>query len=60
MKINKVGCVFLVLSSDFRMGQHRDDDYQEDAPHFIKMCMGKNTNVTYRLKVSSMIDFFRG
>ena len=26
----------------------------------IKMCMGKETIVTYRLKVSSMIDFFRG
>ena len=32
----KVECVFpMVISSDFRVGQHRDDDYQEDAPHLI-------------------------
>ena len=32
---NKVECVFpMVISSDFRMGQHRDDDHQKDAPHF--------------------------
>ena len=31
----KVGCVFpMVISSDFRTGQHRDDDHQEDAPYF--------------------------
>ena len=24
----------MVISSDFRMGQHRDDDHQNDAPHF--------------------------
>ena len=37
-KINwliKVGRVFpMVILSDFRMGQHRDDDRQEDASHF--------------------------
>ena len=32
----KVGCVFpMVISSEFRMEQHRDDDHQEDVPHFI-------------------------
>ena len=32
----KVGCIFpMVISSDSRMGQHRDDDHQEDAPHFM-------------------------
>ena len=31
----KVGCVFpMVISSEFRMRQHRDDDHREDAPHF--------------------------
>ena len=31
----KVRCAFpIVILSDFRMGQHRDDDNQEDAPHF--------------------------
>ena len=35
-KDTKAGCVFpIVISSDLRMGQHRDDDHQEDAPHFI-------------------------
>ena len=24
----------MVISSDFLMGQHRDADHQEDAPHF--------------------------
>ena len=33
--IDKVGCVFpVVISSDFRMGQHRDSDHQENASHF--------------------------
>jgi len=31
----KLGCVFpMVISSDFRMGKHRDDDHEEDAPYF--------------------------
>ena len=31
----KVGCAFpMVISSDFRMGKHRDDDHEEDAPYF--------------------------
>ena len=24
----------MVISSDFRMGKHRDDDHEEDAPYF--------------------------
>ena len=32
----KVGCIFpMVISSEFRMGQFRDDDHRRDAPHFI-------------------------
>ena len=32
----EVGCIFpMVISSEFRMGQYRDDDHCEDAPHFI-------------------------
>ena len=32
----KVGCVFpFVISSDIHMENHRDDDYQKDASHFI-------------------------
>ena len=26
---------FTVISPEFGMGQHRDDNHQEDAPHFI-------------------------
>ena len=33
---HKAECVFtMVILSDFRMGQHRDDDHQEVAPHFM-------------------------
>ena len=32
---DKVGCVFtMVILSEFRMGQYRDDDYRKDALHF--------------------------
>jgi len=24
----------MVISSEFRIGQYKDDDYREDAPHF--------------------------
>ena len=31
----KVGCVFpMIISSDFYMERHRDDDYKEYTPHF--------------------------
>ena len=37
IKKSKVGCIFpLVISSEFRMGQYRDDNHREDAPHFIR------------------------
>ena len=25
----------MIIWSEFRMGQYRDDDHREDAPHFI-------------------------
>ena len=32
---NKVGCVVsMVIWSEFRMGQYRDDDHREHAAHF--------------------------
>ena len=31
----KVGIFPMVISSEFRMSQYRDDDHREDAPHFI-------------------------
>ena len=35
MHIGKVGCVFpMVILSEFRMGQYRDEDHPEDALHF--------------------------
>ena len=34
----KVGRFFaMVISSDFRVGQHRDDDHEEDAPYFMTL-----------------------
>ena len=36
LQLYKVGYIFpMVVSSEFRRGQYRDDDHQEDAPHFI-------------------------
>ena len=33
-KYDKVGCDFpMVISSEFRMRQYRDDDHREDTPH---------------------------
>ena len=41
---SKVGCIFpMVISSEFRMGQYRDVDHQENAPQFIKYYL-TNTN----------------
>ena len=35
----KVGCVFsMVIWSDFHIGQERDDNHREDAPHFTTPC----------------------
>ena len=32
---SKVGCAFLiVITSDFRMGKHKDDDHEDDASYF--------------------------
>ena len=34
----KVGCIFLmVIWPEFRTGQYKNDDYWEDAPHFISV-----------------------
>ena len=36
---SKVGCIFpMIILSEFRMGQYRDDDHREDAPHFTCFC----------------------
>ena len=33
--LDKVGCIFsMVIWSEFRVGQYRDDDHLEDAPQF--------------------------
>ena len=40
----KVECVIpVVVSSEFRFRQHRDDDYQEDAPHFGNDTLKRST-----------------
>ena len=36
--ICKVECIFpMVILSEFRMRQNKDDGHREDAPHFIKL-----------------------
>ena len=36
IQVTKVGRILpMVISPEFRMGQYRDDDHREDAPHFI-------------------------
>ena len=35
--VSQVGCVFpMVILSEFRMDQYRDDDHREDALHFTQ------------------------
>ena len=35
IEINKVeSLIVMVISSDFPLGQQRDDDHEEDAPYF--------------------------
>ena len=32
---HKVGCILpIVILSEIRLGQYRDDEYRENAPHF--------------------------
>ena len=36
---HRVECVFtMVILPDFRIGQNRDDDHQEDTSHFMISC----------------------
>ena len=45
-RLSKLGCVFpMVISSDFRMGEHRDDDHEEDAPYFTTLDTRQNTRL---------------
>ena len=47
-KNDTVGCIFpMVISSEFRMDQHRDDDHREDAPHFINCSKNQNLKKLY-------------
>ena len=45
MFFNKEGCVPMVIWSEFRVGQYKDDSHREDAPHF-----------TYRVLKDFQID----
>ena len=46
-RMTKMGCVFpMVIWSEFRMGQYRDDDHREDASHFIKSLSALTAHVT--------------
>ena len=54
---DKLGCVFpMVISSDFRMGEHRDDDHEEDAPYFMTR---KADVIDDATKQMTLIAFFR-
>ena len=48
-------CLPDVIWPEFRMGQYRDDNHQEDAPHFIKM----KRNVRTIWKKLDLIDFIQ-
>ena len=63
----KLGCVFpMVISSDFRMGEHRDDDHEEDAPYFTTPTIGwrihlfiRNLVLFWTLKIVLLIFILR-
>jgi len=42
----------MVISSEFRMGQYRDVDHQEDAPHFSKKLFRDETALTEKVLTS--------
>ena len=45
----KVGCLSpMLIWSEFRMGKHRADDYQEDAPDFITYVQDLDIKITLR------------
>ena len=48
----------MVISSDFRMGEHRDDDHEEDAPYFItKMILKADSDVLLQNKKILDLNF---
>ena len=50
---DKVGRFFaMVISSDFRVGQHRDDDHEEDALYFTELGVRKS----WYLKKTNLFD----
>ena len=65
-KAYKVGCAFpMVISSDFQMDNHRDNDHDEDTPYFnIKLslltCWNKNNNscINFLFVLFPHIGFF--
>ena len=38
----------MVISSDFRMGKHRDDDHEEDALHFTLLSVYIPINALFK------------
>ena len=53
----KVGCVFaMAILFDFRMGQHRVDDHQEDDSHIIKDFSHRQS----RLAICIQFEILRG
>ena len=39
----------MVISSDFRMGEHRDDDHEEDAPYFTRTSRSDFNSIIFSL-----------
>lgn len=47
-----MGCVFsLVIWSESQMGQYRDDNHREDAPHFRTHIKHTQTNISGDLEL---------
>ena len=58
LKKHKVGCIFpMVIWSEFRMRQFRDDDPQEDALHFIIHYFGLILNIL-SCQVHQILDVY--
>ena len=55
----------MVISSDFRVGQHRDDDHEEDAPYFSfyespTLGLSPNSEIIENFRKFDVFDLFLG
>ena len=42
----------MVIWSEFRMGQYRDDDHREDAPHFRSRVKDRDQSISENTKAT--------